>query len=487
VAVQVGRWLRGREGVLLSFLRRSLPALVVAALIAGQVGARWDGWRERRLVSGLVAAPQQAPNLLVIVLDTLRADHVSAYGYGRPTTPNIDRLAREGVLFEHALANSSWTLPSHASLLTGRLPHEHGADWLDPLNATYPTLAEVLAARGYVTAAFAANTSYVSPEWGLARGFSRFDVYGNTLADDVVRTVYGRKLALNVLPRLGYFDIPGRKRAADVNAEFLGWLDRIPDRPFFALLNYFDVHDPYLTATEYELRFAAEVSRGDLVNFQFQPNVFRRKPTLSAGEIQMEIDAYDGCLAYLDAELGRLFAALAARGLGEQTLVVLTSDHGESFGNHDLFGHGNSLYFESLHVPLILFWPRMIPSGVRIAGLASLHQIPATVTDLLGIEAAPLPGQSLAGRWTAEAGGAVTDAVLSEVSSGRFQEAPPNYPTSAGGLRSLVTDQWHLIVSASGTTELYAWRGDRDEARNLANTPAGQAALPALMREFPAL
>jgi arylsulfatase A-like enzyme len=421
----------------------------------------------------------------VITLDTLRADHVSAYGYERQTTPNIDRLAHGGVLFEHAIANSSWTLPSHASLLTGRLPHEHGADWLAPLDATYPTLAEVLAARGYATAAFAANTSYVTPEWGLGRGFSRFEVYGNSISDDVVRTVYGRKLALNLLPRIGYFDIPGRKRAADLNAEFLHWLDHVADRPFFALLNYFDVHDPYLTAAQYETRFASEASRGDLVNFQFQPNVFRRKPTLSPREIQTEIDAYDGCLAHLDAELGRLFAELAKRGLDERTLVIVTSDHGESFGNLDLFGHGNSLYFETLHVPLILSWPKTIPSGGRVSGLASLHQIPATVMDLFGIGAAPLPGRSLAKRWTSEGAG-VTDTVLSEVNPGRFKEGPPSYPTSAGGLRSLVTDQWHLILSQSGTAELYAWRADRNETQNLSETPAGQAAILALKRDLPA-
>jgi arylsulfatase A-like enzyme len=342
----------------------------------------------------------------------------------------------------------------------------------------------VLTARGYVTAAFAANTAYVTPEWGLARGFSRFEVYGSSLADDAMRTVYGRKLALNVLPRIGYFDVPGRKRAADVNAEFLRWLDKIPDRPFFALLNYFDVHDPYLTAADYEARFATDVPRGDLVNFQFQPNVFRRKPTLSAGEIQTEIDGYDGCLSYLDAELGRLFAELAKRGLDRRTLVVLTSDHGESFGNHDLFGHGNSLYVETLHVPLILSWPQTIPSGVRVSGVASLHQIPATVLDLLGAGTAPLPGRSLAKRWTSEAG-PDPGPVLSEVSPGRFKEGPPNYPTTAGGLRSLVTDRWHLILSESGHAELYAWREDRDEARNLADTPAGRQTIRELTQDLP--
>ena len=212
VGMQIGRHLRDKDAQLTVFAQYTFAVLIAAALFVGIVGARWDSWREHQLVGDLPKSDHRGTNVLLIVLDTLRADHLSSYGNQRRTTPNIDRLAEHGILFENTFANSSWTLPSHASLLTGRLPFEHKADWWDPLDRTYPTLAEVVARRGYRTAAFAANTSYVTPEWGLARGFSHFETYGSSLADDVVRTVYGRKLALNILPQLGYFDIPGRKK-----------------------------------------------------------------------------------------------------------------------------------------------------------------------------------------------------------------------------------------------------------------------------------
>ena len=489
LAWQVGRWLRGREPQLLSFLRRTLGPLFVLAAIVGATGAQWDSWHERSLVHALPAAPAGVPNLLLITLDTLRADHLSAYGYERRTTPNIDRLAETGVLFESAIANSSWTLPSHASLFTGRLPHEHRADWLDPLDRTYPTLAEVLAAHGYATAAFAANTTYVTPEWGLARGFARFEVYGSSLSDDVVRTLYGKKLALTVLPRVGYFDIPGRKRASRVNHEFFHWLDEGGGRPFFAFLNYIEVHDPYVPVRGYESRFSAHVPRGDLVNFQFQPYAFRRKRTLTAEEVQSEVNGYDACLAYLDEQLGQLFQELATRGLDKNTLVILTSDHGEAFGNHDLFGHGNGLYIETLHVPLIFVWPGRIPAGQRIASTVSLHRVPATIVDLLGVGgSSPLfPGRSLVSSWSSDDGDGRGDAVVSEVSPGRFKQGPPSYPTASGGLQSVVTDRWHFIRSESGRRELYAWREDREEQHDLAATPAGQAVMGDLERRLPPL
>ena len=487
LAVQLGRLLWGREQAVLSFFRRTIGSLLILAIFSGITGFKWDHWRERALMQRLPAAPAGAPNLLLITLDTLRADHLSSYGYARRTSPNIDRLAQKGVLFEHAIANSSWTLPSHASLFTARLPHEHKANWLDPLDGTYPTLAELLAAQGYATAAFAANTTYVNPEWGLARGFSRFEAYGSSLSDDIVRTMYGKKLALNLLPRLGYFEIPGRKRASEVNQEFSHWLDGNGGRPFFAFLNYLELHDPYLPPPGYDSRFSDRVTQGDLINFQFQPNVFRRKPTLTAEEIQSEVNGYDACLAYLDTQLGQLFQELAARGADKNTLVILTSDHGEAFGNHDLFGHGNSLYIETLHVPLIVVWPGRIPAGKRIVPTVSLHRVAATVLELFGLGggAPPLPGRTLSGLWLSDSGDRPGDAVLSEVSPGRFREGPPSYPTTSGGLKSVVTDRWHFIRSESGRAELYAWREDREEAHDLAATPAGQAAIQEIQGLLP--
>jgi arylsulfatase A-like enzyme len=475
VGVQMARLLRGHEPRALTFFRKSVGILIIGALLIGTAGAYWGSGRERYLVSKLPQPKPGAPNIILITLDTLRADHVSSYGYGRATTPNLDRLAKGGVLFENAFANSSWTLPAHASMFTGLLPHEHRADWTQPLDGKQITLAEALAAHGYRTAAFAANTSYVSPEWGLGRGFTRFEVYGNSLIEDAASTVFGKKLALNVLPRVGYFDIPGRKKASDVNEEFLDWVDQTHGRPFFAFLNYLDLHDPYLIDSPYQTRFSDNVTNGELINFQFQANAFRRKPKLTVQEIQAEVDSYDGCLAYLDAKLGELFGELSRRGLDKNTLVIVTSDHGEAFGNHDLFGHGNSLYIDTLHVPLVFIWPGKIPSGARVSQLVSLHDISATVIALLGETNAPsFPGKSLVGFWSGIQEQEASEIVLSELSPGRFKDGPPNYPATKGGLKSLVTEQWHFILSESGRAELYAWREDPNETRNLAESPAGR-------------
>lgn len=481
IAFEIGRRLRGRERAVQARLSGALMILAALALGLGLIGTQWDSWREHEAVSHLPPAPQNAPNVLLIALDALRADHVSAYGYKRTTTPNLDQLAHQGVLFENAFANSSWTLPSHASLFTGRLPHEHKADWSNSLDGTYPTLAETLAARGYLTAAFAANVAYVVPETGLARGFAHFQVYGNSLAEDANRTVYGRKLALNLLPRLGYYDLPGRKSAARVNEEFLNWLNQNEGRPFFAFLNYFDVHDPYLTSTPYAHKFSDQVADGSVINYQFQSQAFRRKPVVTPQESQMEMDAYDGALAYLDTQAGVLLSELARRGLEKNTLVIATSDHGESFGNHDLYGHGNSLYLESLHVPLIFYWQGRIPSGRQVDRIVSLHQIPATILDLIGDTPSVLPGVSLAKMWSNDAGrDTSSDVVVAELSPGRFKDGPANYPVASGALKSLISSEWQFIESDSGGVELYAWRADRDEVHNLAETAAGQALVQGL-------
>jgi arylsulfatase A-like enzyme len=488
ISFQVGRLVRGREQRVLAFFRKSAAFLITAAVIIGVAGAMWDGWQERRMIGRLAKAEPGAPNVLLITLDTLRADHLSSYGYNRETSPNIDRLASGGAVFEHAFASSSWTLPSHATMFTGRLAHEHMADWFDPLNDRYPTLAEALYERGYLTGAFVANTAYVTPECGLARGFTRFDVYGNSLIGDAGSTVYGKKLALNLLPRLGYFDIPGRKRAADVNDEFLRWLDQSEGQPFFAFLNYFDLHDPYITSDPYSKRFSGEVTSGDVINFQFQPGSFRRKPELTEKEIQVEIDSYDGCLTYLDSKLGELFAELERRGLDKNTLIIITSDHGESFGNHDLFGHGNSLYLETLHIPMILYWPGKIPAGIRPQQLVGLNQIPSTIMELVGAgDNSAFPGASLTASLYGERQAAASDPVMSELSPGRFKDGPPGYPTRNGGLKSLLTERWHLILGDSGSEELYAWREDRQESRNLAGDPESQIVVQQLKHQLEAM
>ncbi len=375
VAVAFTRWCGKKENSLQQLWKKATPWILAAWMLAFAAiqGGSW--MRERSAVNKLPAATANAPNVLVIVVDTLRADHVSSYGYSRPTTPNLDRMAQEGVSFENAISTCSWSLPSHVSLLTGRYQFEHGVGSVQPEPWTgwgsqglggFPTLGEALEKRGYRTGAFSANRTYFSRDLGFGRGFLHFEDYFHSASDALVRTLYGREFARIYLKRSehslvkrtlrklgltslldqdaegsgsygGAFGV--RKRADVVNHEVLTWIDRDRQRPFFAFLNYFDVHDPYGAPRNYP-----------------RPSWPR----------QTDIDAYDDGVKYVDDYIGRLMDELVRRGLANNTLVVITSDHGESLGQHHLRTHGKALYRELIRVPLVIWYPGHAPAGVRV-------------------------------------------------------------------------------------------------------------------------
>jgi arylsulfatase A-like enzyme len=422
----------------------------------------------------LLVSPARAgaapPNVLIVVLDTLRADHVSAYGYARQTTPHLDALARSGALFENAFTTAWWTPPAHASLFTGRYVFEHHADG-QPLGPEYPTLAEHFAANRYSTAAFIANTDQLTRAKRMDRGFQVWEDYYSNAVDMGVRTVYGG-LLLSEGPRVGYYAMPGRKDAATVNAEFLGWLEATPNAPFFAFLNYFDVHDPYQPPAPYDRRFTDTPSRGDRLNHNIHTDLSSVGKTLSPEQIEIEVAGYDGALAYLDSQLGALFDRLRTLGVLDSTVVIVTSDHGEQFGNHGLWGHGNSLYQDILHVPLIVRFPPSVPSGVRIPCAASLQAIPSTVLDIAGYKArSPFTGESLALRWAEQHGDAVCDQ--------RFAFAE-TYREERKRTKSLSTRQWHLLLDDKGEVALYRTDQDPSEQHNRADTAEGKQTIATL-------
>jgi arylsulfatase A-like enzyme len=484
VSFQLTRRYRKRRGAWERRVRKTLPHLAAFILVLALTTFAAGRLREWLSTRSLPASAAESPNVLLIVLDALRADHVSAYGYARRTTPRLDRLAAEGLLFENAYANSSWTLPSHASFFTGRFVHEHhaGEPHLPFLDARHPTLAEVLRARGYRTAGFVANTFWCGRQTGLNRGFIRYEDFFGNAADAATRTVLGRRLSYDVLPLLGLVDIPGRKRAHDLNGDLLRWLEKNDGRPFFAFLNYLDVHGPYLPPRGYRGLFSGEpgAPHGGGRPTR-QPRTVRlgavteetRVP--EARELRRWVDAYDESLAYLDAELGRLLDELERRGLLDDTVVIVTSDHGESFGEHDLIYHGHSLYREQLQVPLILRYPRRIVPGTRDDRPAGLERLPSTVTDLLGWDEQPFPGLSLAASdrnpGETEARGPIRPplaGVLSQV--GYRTGVPRSWPTAQGWIKSLVTRRWHFLLAEDGRSELYDLVRDPKETTNLAGS-----------------
>lgn len=469
LATVLWRWFRRRAPAALQFCRRTLPwaAAITALAFLFIQGSAWLG--ERFALARLPTPPRQTPNVLVLVVDTLRADHLSTYGYARKTSPNVDRLARLGVLFENAYSTSSWTLPSHASLLTGRYPHEHGAETLS-YDGRYPSLAEALRDRGYRTAAFSGNNLWFSRRRGFGKGFAHFEDYFNTLGDMFARTVYGREVELFVLPRLGYDNLLGRKGAEDVNRAVLRWLERDSGRPFFVFVNYLDVHDPYVPPQPYRSKFSRERNPGGIINTWFD----RYYPKMTPAQLQGEMDAYDGAIVYTDEQIGRLLEELRQRGLSQNTLVVITSDHGESFGEHGLLIHQNALYREVICVPLVLFWPGHVPGGVRVSQLVSNASLPATVMELLGEGTqARFPGPSLMQLWQESGEGADWPYPLAELA--RFPgELVEKNPSASGAMRCLITPQWHYIWHEKFGPALYDWHRDPGESQDLSKTEDGQ-------------
>jgi arylsulfatase A-like enzyme len=420
-------------------------------------------------------------------VDTLRADHLSTYGYARATSPFLTGIARQGVLFEDAVSTSSWTLPAHQSLLTGRYPHEHGPLREQPLNENYPTLAQVLDKRGYRTAAFSANNDFFCRRAGFARGFLHFEDYFYSVEDMIYRTFWGRVFFHNYLAGLvGRDELPARRTAANVNRSLLRWLDRDPDKPFFAFVNFLDIHTPYVPERPYRYKFAGSDAQAQCPSPQLslsmllhRSNEFDYLMGLSAECFQLQIDAYDGGISYVDDQIAALFAELARRGLDKNTLIVITSDHGESFREHGLVTHGTSLYRELVWVPLIYWWPSHIPSGIRIDRPISAASLPATIMDLLGDpDAKEFPVPSVAQLWNLPGSSPDWPYPISELAQDVY--VPKQYPAYQGWLKSITDPRWHLIVTQSGATELYNYPQDPGEIQNLAESAQGKAVVDAV-------
>lgn len=465
VTTVVLRWYGARRDRLLPFCARTaLPLTAVVAVLAlATIGGRRLG--ERRALAGLPSGPGGRPNVLLLLLDTQRADHLSLYGYGRPTSPALTAFAAEAVRYANASAPSSWTLPSHAGMFTGQPLHQHRAGILRRpyLDGRFPTVAEALRDAGYGTGGFVANTFWVGRQTGLARGFTHFEDFYGTVGDALARTTLGRRLAYEVLPRFGWTAMPGRKWAPRLNRDLLAWLDGLGDRPFFAFVNYFDVHAPLAPPPPYAGRFGGDTTAGTAREIDI--GAIGATMQLPPPErLEALRNAYDESILSLDAALGELFAALRARGLLENTLVIITSDHGESWGEHGMIYHGHSLYQEQTSVPLVVRWPGGRHGGRVITTPVGVTQVPATVLDALGLGHAAFPGDPLP---LVERPGTVVQTELARRSS-----VPSNWPASRGSVAALVTDSLHYIEEEDGRAELYHLGRDPRELTDLAAEPA---------------
>jgi arylsulfatase A-like enzyme len=487
VGVQAGRLVSDHEVGARRGMMRTLPVLAVLALCVGIAGHVRLLLQEQRALRPVPASPARPPNVLLIVWDAVRPSDLSLYGYSRPTTPNLDAFAREGVVFERAQSTASYTLPSHVSLFTGRWAHQLQASWLVPMGKRAPTIAAALSDRGYRTAAFSANHAYVSWEFGVLRGFgwkSDYVLSWGALANSsaVVRWAITRPLIRRLDPALTKV---GRRDSENIRRHFLDWLDGgEPQRPFFAFINMFDGHDPYLPGVPYDTLFGWPGNAESGERMRVRRLTTRDPLDLPAADAARLRDLYDGGIAKMDQSVGRLLDGLRQRGVLDNTIVIVTADHGEAFGEHKMFGHGNSVFTEELQVPLVMRGPG-ITKGVRASGVASLRNIAATIGDLAHVpdEAWPLPGVSLASHW--RAGQSRSDTALAEIDQ-LPREGRPWFPVRRGNVRTIIA--WpYQVITVGKNVELYDLSADPAQHDDLADHPelaATRDSLLAALKRF---
>jgi arylsulfatase A-like enzyme len=442
---------RGGAWQLPSILPRVL-LLLLAVVVAGSSALRY-AWR--------VQPAGHSPNVLFVLLDAVRADRLGVYGYDRETSPNVDRLAREGWVFTNGIAQSSWTKPSMASIFTGlyvtqtsvrpgswALADGDGAIRVDSLSPGLLTMTELLAGAGYRTAAFGQN-HHLLPTLGFSQGF---EVYDWAKAD--VRRfrflAYVKRLAPRVWSRWAR---EPKFWSEWINDGFLDWLRGREDEKFFAYLHHIDVHWPYRSPPPFFGMFSDVESPIDFNRPQFMPDTVDR---LRSGELQAldarilraMSNAYDEGIRHVDDRLGRLFEELKQRGLYDNTLIIVTADHGEEFLEHGLLGHGESLYDEVIRVPLIVKFP--CPGKQcghrRIESQVELVDIFPTIMEVAGLRRP----ETLVGR-----------SLLDPPAAGR------NAFSEWGESVSLRTPLWKLIYDRPrDSSELYHLAEDPGETRD---------------------
>lgn len=353
---------RRRTKKIKSYLRQALGSFIILFLVIALSQPR-----QKKIPLDL----ESAPNILFIVMDAARTDHFSCYGYHRTTTPRIDELASGGAVFENAIAQSSWTLPSHASMFTGLFVSEHLTNINNEhLKDEFLTLAEILKKHGYATLGYSNNT-WVSRKYNLTQGFTVFHEYIDILLRDFLRKRF-------LISDYG---------ARNTNVVVRKWIKKShrANQPFFIFINYMEPHAPY-GDTPYRKKFRKNLTRKQLDEINELGKILARQGTMSRQQQELLVDLYDADLLYNDFRVGELTDYLKKLGILDQTLVIITADHGEHLGDHDLVGHGNSLYDALIRIPLIIRYPAKFGPGTRIENQFSHIELMELILGQLGIE-----------------------------------------------------------------------------------------------------
>jgi arylsulfatase A-like enzyme len=408
-------------------------------------------------LTGCGPSPDPQPNLVLIVIDTLRADHLGIYGYERATSPHIDRLAKRGLVFANALAASSWTKPSVASLFTSRYPSEHGAISFErDLTSTLPTLAEMLREAGYHTLGVSGNFVHVAERTGFARGFDAFE----TLVFEVEGP--GGQTLLAMPGEDGDLDYLRAPTGSEVNRRVLELLPAPESAPVFLYVHYMEPHPGYAPPEPQRSAFVTDPAahaRGTPATASYLSNLAASATDLEPAERQRLIDLYDAEIAAVDEAVGELVRALEDGGYMENTVIAVTSDHGEEFGDHGSWFHGLTLNRECLRVPIVFHDARKGGSGVRRQDPVDLLDVTTTLLALAGV--APPP--SMHGRDLLAAEPPARDLVAELHSDPIFEDrVRPRVQRLA-----LIRWPWKAIVGVDGARSFYRLDRDPEELRPL--------------------
>lgn len=439
--------------------------------------------------SALTLQGSDKPNVILITMDTVRADHLSVYGYARDTTPNLKRLAEVSSLYSNAISTSDITLPSHASIFTGLYPTSHGAhhffktpsdediasefaDWPrtpKPLADKFNTLAEILAAKGYSTMAVVSNPGYLSYYYNLNQGFSYYDYrspvkfLGNLVGK--VRPFYLRETIHDLISWC--IPAPDRdnayRRADKINKVVFSLIDKAKekDNRFFLFINYMDAHVEYAPPAPYDRLFPGKDATFTLTQFRdLEYQVEKLERDITVKERQHIISQYDGGIAYEDFHIGQLLARLKKTNLYDNTLIIITSDHGEAFGERNYIEHGNSVYQDQVHVPLIIKYPHSSRKAVIDKYVSGVDLMP-TVLDVLGYKIpGELQGVSLLRPENLDNRNVISESFPDRrklILHKRFHRIE----------RAIFSDSMKYITSTSGKQELYDLSKDPEEKKNI--------------------
>jgi arylsulfatase A-like enzyme len=407
------------------------------------------------------------PNILLIILDAARARNLSCYGYHRSTTPNLDRFAEQCVVYEQAISPAGWSLPAHASIFTGLYPSKHGAHdqhkYLDP---EYPTMAELLRSQGYRTVAFCHN-QYVGSLTGLDRGFEYFNRDFN--GTPRVARKYLNRVDQGLAKALGYQDSGARQINRQIKWAF-NWL-QTGKNPFFIFVNFLEPHSPYRSPRQFSTQYLPDdISLQQARQVNHNPwEYLVHSESMNKRDFEVLEALHDSAITYLDARIMEILNWLKQSNQLDRTMIIVTADHGESFGEHQLMGHGHGLYDTLLHVPLIIHYPTGLIKPGRVSHQVQTLDLLPTILEMLGDTSSSV-SRSLQGcSLLSNQRHAFTIAEQSRPDLNPFYRRFPGVDVSHydRALQMIRTERFKFIWSSDGRYELYDWRADPAEEQNL--------------------